>query len=302
MNSLLALQLVAYATLGAALFALVLGLLSWPGAAPAPVGARRRLRARSLSRSALLRAVDPVVRWLAARVDPVLPESARKRLDGALVRSGDGLGYVPAELAGSVLLAALGGAGLGAGLGTITGRGAAYAASCAIIAGLLPLLSVREATRARRTVISRELPAAIDGLALAVSAGLDFPGALRQVIDAPQGTASPLVDELTTVLDQLALGQTRREALLGFAERVPVAGVIELVQSIVQAEEKGNPVIEVLLVQAQESRMKRSARAEEAASRAGVAMTLPLFLMFGCTMLVVLGPILLNVPRSLGNP
>jgi tight adherence protein C len=302
MSPLLALRLAAFVALGGALFALVLGLLSLPGAVPAPVGARRRLRARALSRSALLRAVDPVIRWLAARFDPVLPPNARLRLDRMLLGAGDSLGYVPAELLGAVLLAALAGAGLGAALGTITGRGGAYAASCALVAGLLPLLSLREATRARRTVVSRELPAAIDGLALAVSAGLDFPGALRQVIDAPQGTASPLVDELTTVLDQLALGQTRREALLGFAERVPVAGVIELVQAMVQAEEKGNPVIEVLLVQAQESRMKRSARAEDAASRAGVAMTLPLFLMFGCTMLVVLGPILLNVPRSLGDP
>lgn len=302
MKSLLLLQLSAYASLGAAILALVFGLVLLPGAAPAPVGARSRLRARSLARSSMLAAIDPLVRWMAARVDPLLPSRLRARVDGMLVMSGDPLGYTPAELLGALVLAAAAGASVGIAVGTQSDRIVTCGAIFGVVAGGLPLLSVREATRTRRAVIARELPAAIDGLALGVSAGLDFPGALRQVIDAPQDHTSPLVDELTRVLDQLALGQTRREALLGFAERVPVAGVVELVQSIVQAEEKGNPVIDVLLVQAQESRMKRSARAEESASRAGVAMAMPLFLMFGCTMLIVLGPILLNVPRGLGSP
>lgn len=300
MTSLLALEIGALVTLAAAVFSFVFGLLLLPGTAPLPVGTRSRIRTQRLARSSTLRAIDPLVRWMAARVDPVLPPNLRARLDTMLVMAGDPNGYVPSELVGSVALAAVSGCAVGAGLGAQGGHDLACGLALAFVAGGLPLLAVREATRARRTIISRELPAAIDGLALAVSAGLDFPGALRQVIDTPPDPMSPLIDELTRVLDQLSLGQTRRDALLGFAERVPVAGVVELVQSIVQAEEKGNPVIDVLLVQAQESRMKRSARAEESASRAGVAMTLPLFLMFGCTMLIVLGPILLSVPTGLG--
>ena len=203
---------------------------------------------------------------------------------------------------GAVVLATLAGAAVGALARANSGHALQYAALFGGLGGGLPCLSVREATRSRRAVISRELPLAIDGLALAVSAGLDFPGAIRQVVETPHDGASPLVDELARVLEALSLGATRREALLAFADRVPVPGVVEFVQAMVQAEEKGNPVMDVLLVQAQESRMKRSARAEEAASRAGVALAFPLFLMFGCTMLIVLGPIILNVPRGLGTP
>lgn len=301
MLSVLPLKLVAFALLALAMLFFTLGLFLLPGESPRPVGARARLRARALTRNHAFRAVDPLIRWMSARLAPLLPEKARARLDRALVMSGDPLGLVPPELAGAAILAVLAGALLGIVLGASSGRALAYGIPMALVAGLLPVLAVREAMMTRRAVISRELPAAIDSLALAVSAGLDFPGAIRQVVDTARDASSPLVDELTRVLESLTLGQTRREALLSFADRVPVPGVVEFVQSVVQAEEKGNPVMEVLLVQAQESRMKRSARAEEAASRAGVAMTLPLFLMFGCTMILVLGPIILNVPRGLGN-
>ena len=302
MTSLLALQVGAYASLALAMFALVFGLLLLPGEAPSPVGARARRRALARAAGSLVSTVDPLVRWMAARVDPLLTDGARTHLDRMLVMSGDPLGYMPGELVGALALAAIASGAVGAALGAQNGHDLSYGLLFGLIGGSLPLLSVREATRVRRATITRELPAAIDGVALAVSAGLDFPGALRQVIDAPREGSSPLIEELTRVLEQLSLGQTRREALVEFAERVPVPAVVELVQSIIQAEEKGNPVIEVLLVQAQESRMKRSARAEESASRAGVAMTLPLFLMFGCTMLIVLVPILLNVPTGLGSP
>lgn len=302
MDPLFWLEAGAFGSIALSIFAFVLGLALLPGSAPVPVGSRARLRARALARSSALRAIDPLVRWTAARIDPLLPASVRARVDDVLLMAGDPQGYVPAELLGTVVLALLAGVALGAALGASSGHAFGYGALLGLIGALLPCLSVREATRLRRAVIARELPAAIDGLALAVSAGLDFPGALRQVVDTPHDGTSPLVDELTRILEALTLGTTRREALLAFAERVPVPGVVELVQSMVQAEEKGNPVMDVLLVQAQESRMKRSARAEENASRAGVAMTLPLFLMFGCTMLIVLGPILLNVPRGLGNP
>lgn len=300
--SLFMLRAGALGSLGLAILTMVVGLVLLPGEAPPPNGARARHRARSLAKSGAQRMIDPFVRWMAARVDPLLPAKARARIDLALIHAGDPRGWTPPELVAAAILAALGGGFVGVLLGAQAGHAVHYAFALALGAVALPILSVREATRARRTVVSRELPAAIDQLALAVSAGLDFLGAIRQVVDTPRDATSPLVDELMRVLDELALGQTRREALLGLADRVPVPTVVEFVQAMVQAEEKGNPVIDVLLVQAQESRMKRSASAEVAASRAGVAMTLPLFLMFGCTMLLVLGPILLSVPKGLGNP
>ena len=94
---------------------------------------------------------------------------------------------------------------------------------------------------------------------------------------------------------ELSIGRTRRQALKDFAERAPTTAVTEFVGALIQAEEQGNPVAEVLLIQAGVARMRRSVRAEEAAAKAAVKMVGPLFLLFACIMLLVLGPMILKL-------
>ena len=69
------------------------------------------------------------------------------------------------------------------------------------------------------------------------------------------------------MLQELDLGHTRRKALEGLAERVPTEPVRDFVASVVQAEDKGTPLAEVLSVQARMLRMRRSVRAEESAAK-----------------------------------
>jgi len=63
---------------------------------------------------------------------------------------------------------------------------------------------------------------------------------------------------------------------------------------VVQSEEKGNPLSEVLNIQATMLRMRRSVAAEESAARAGIYMMGPLMLIFACIMLIILGPFIVN--------
>src|SRR6185369_9721828 len=134
----------------------------------------------------------------------------------------------------------------------------------------------------------------IDLMALAMSAGLDFPGAVRQVVEKSSDAEDALVEEFTRLLQEIGLGRTRRQALSEFARRAPIDAVNEFVGALVQAEERGNPVAEVLQIQAVVSRQRRTVNAEEAAAKAGVQMVGPLFLLFGCIMLLVLGPMILG--------
>lgn len=90
------------------------------------------------------------------------------------------------------------------------------------------------------------------------------------------------------------MGRTRREALLSFAERMPSTAARNFVNAVVQAEDKGNPLVEVLQVQAHVLRTRRSVAGEEAAARASVLLALPLVLLLGCILLVMLGPFLVN--------
>jgi len=103
------------------------------------------------------------------------------------------------------------------------------------------------------------------------------------------------VEEFTRILQELQLGRTRKQALIGFAARAPVESVQEFVSAVVQAEERGNPVADVLQIQASVSRLRRSVKAEEMAAKAGVAMVAPLFLLFFCIMLLVIAPMILQL-------
>ena len=60
--------------------------------------------------------------------------------------------------------------------------------------------------------ISRGLPYVIDLMALAMGAGLDFPGAVRQVVDKSSNPLDPIVEEFTLILQTLNLGRTRKDA------------------------------------------------------------------------------------------
>jgi tight adherence protein C len=74
--------------------------------------------------------------------------------------------------------------------------------------------------------------------------------------------------------------------------------VLEFVGAVAQAEERGHPVAGVLQIQATQSRQRRSVRAEENAAKAGVALALPLILVFISLLILILAPIILRVGHS----
>jgi tight adherence protein C len=170
---------------------------------------------------------------------------------------------------------------------------------CAPLGAAIPYLQISGEAQRRLKQINRGLPYAIDLIALGMSAGLDFPGAIQQVVDKSSNPNDALIEELQRLLQELQLGTTRKQALAEFAKRAPTNSVNEFVSAVVQAEERGNPVAEVLSIQAGVSRQRRSVAAEEAAARAGVAMIAPLMLLVLCVLLLLLGPIILRLSHGL---
>jgi tight adherence protein C len=160
-------------------------------------------------------------------------------------------------------------------------------APAALFGVVLPNVQLSSIIAARLKVASRALPAAIDVAALSMSAGADFPQALRLVV---HGNDDLIARELGHVLSMLEVGRTRRVAFEELALRLPAPAVCDFVRALIQADEKGNPLTEVLQNQARMSRMRRSVAAEEAAARAGVLMIVPLMLLMGTILLLLLGP------------
>ena len=283
---------------------LAIAIASWSVAsAPTRVASRLGLRGlkrqRALQSNELWAAVEPLVRWVGVRVSGIPTEEQRAALDRQISLAGDFLGLTAEEYLALYLVSGVAGCGVGAAAGYYLDMVSLLAIAGLAVGSIAPYMVVSGEAQERIKGISRGLPYVIDLMALAMGAGLDFPGAVRQVVDKSSNPLDPLVEELTLILQTLNLGRTRKDALLAFADRAPAASVSEFVNALVQAEERGNPVADVLLIQASTSRTRRSVRAEELAAKAGVKMTGPLMLIFLAVLALIIAPAMMNITDGL---
>lgn len=259
------------------------------------LGLRGLKRQRVLSQNELWAGIEPLVRWLGVRLSGILGDEQRRELDRQIGLAGDYLGITADEYLALMIVSTIVGGLVGAFGGWMLDLGGIAIVAGVMLGGALPYMQISGVAQERLKNIGRGLPYVIDLMALSMGAGLDFPGAVRQVVEKSSNPNDPLVEEFTLILQTINLGRTRREALLEFARRAPIETVTEFVNSLVQAEERGNPVAEVLLIQATVARTRRSVRAEEMAAKAGVQMVGPLMLVFFCIMGLLMGPALMNI-------
>jgi len=156
------------------------------------------------------------------------------------------------------------------------------------------LLRRRLATRAgaRLTRIKRRIPFLLDLLTLLMEAGSTFTAALKQACDEFQG--HPVAEEFGRVLADMNMGKTRAEAFRGMRDRLADDEITSIIGSILQGEKLGTPLAGIFRTQADVLRVKRSQRAEAIAGEAGVKMLLPGVLVMIATVLIIVGPFLLN--------
>ncbi|MDQ0902274.1 MULTISPECIES: type II secretion system F family protein [unclassified Paenibacillus] len=157
-----------------------------------------------------------------------------------------------------------------------------------LIGTVLPSYYLSAKTRQRSKKGLRELPDILDLLTVSLEAGLGFDSALHKLVLKSEGVVS---GEFHRCLEEIRLGKTRREALLGVRDRLVIEEVRVLISSILQAEKLGIGMVQVLRVQSQEVREQRKQRAEEAAMKAPIKMLFPLILfIFPSLFIVLLGP------------
>lgn len=282
-------------TIGFGVGAYVLAVV--PSTPRPAVGSRGAKRAQALQAGGSFAGIEPAMRRVAGWVTNVPLGRMRTSLDRWLVHAGEPLGLSAEETIALSLLGATAFGGLGGALAAVVDGGAEVAALGALLGASLPYVRLGSDRTRRRTEIDRGLPAAIDLASLSMGAGLDFPGALTQVVGY-WGREDALHEELSRVLRQLEIGHTRRQALLEFESRCPTDAVRSFVGAVVQAEEKGTPLAEVLRIQAGMLRMRRTVKAEEAAARAGVLMMGPLVLLLIAILLLLLGPFIVSAVTS----
>ena len=263
---------------------------------PRPVLGHRGLqRARALSEHSAFAAIEPLARYLASWFAQIPAPRLRRLLTRQISESGDYLGLSDDELLATSAIT-----GVSAGFAmTVMAGSLSLPYMSALPAGLLgalvPPFRVRSVGLQRAKRVTRALPATIELAAMCMEAGLDFPRALRRIVQSTTNTRLAIVEELGRVLQELELGRTRRAAMSDLSKRIPSDEVRELVNSVIQSEEKGTPLARVLLIQARTLRLRRSIAAEETASEAALMLVGPMSLIFLCVIALLLGPVLLRV-------
>ena len=168
----------------------------------------------------------------------------------------------------------------------------------AAIGYLLPDVWLAGKAEQRQAEIRRDLPETLDLLSIAVAAGLGLEAAIDLVAQRLPG---PLGEELARLLQETALGSSRRQALQRLRERTEVAELSAFALALSQADSLGSPVAEVLRSQASEVRMLRRQRAREAAAKVPIKLLFPLLIaIFPALGIVVVGPAAISIARAFG--
>jgi tight adherence protein C len=196
-------------------------------------------------------------------------------------------------------LVVLGAVGLGLGflvfqLPVVTGVG--LAAVIGLLGYLTPNMVLYQAVYNRSQIMQRQLPDSIDMLTISVEAGLGFDAALTQVA---RNTTGPLAQEFFRVLQEMQIGMGRAEAMRALADRTNIQDIKIFVGAMVQAEQFGIPIAQVLRIQSKEMRLKRSQRAEEKAQKLPVKIIFPVILcILPALFVVVIGPAAVNIMKT----
>jgi tight adherence protein C len=167
-----------------------------------------------------------------------------------------------------------------------------------VLGVLIPRYYLKAKVKKRQEGIRLQMPDVMDLLSVNVEAGLGFDSALLRVCEKTKGT---LIDELLIVYREIQMGKPRRSALKSLSERSTVEELKTFTSAVIQAEQLGISIKNVLRIQAQQLRVGRRQKAEEKAMKAPIKMMLPLVIfIFPVIFIILLGPSLVKIMHIFG--
>lgn len=162
-----------------------------------------------------------------------------------------------------------------------------------LLGNYYPLIWLRDVRNRREKEILKALPVYLDFITLAVEAGLNLTGAIKQAMD--KGPPGALRNEFQMITRDLRAGVPRADALRRMESRLNMKAITSFVGTVIQAEKMGASVGAALRIQSQQRRIERFQRAEKLAMEAPVKLILPLIaFIFPVTFIVLAYPIVVK--------
>ncbi len=157
---------------------------------------------------------------------------------------------------------------------------------------IMPDVVFKRRIRDRQTAIMRNFPTFVDLTALTIEAGLDYMTAIDRILKNAK-KPTELEVELGKMINEISLGYSRRDALKRLAMRTGVQEVRSFVGLVIQSDELGTSLVELLRNYATDMRFRRLNKAEKLAAQASTKMLIPLIIfIFPTVFIMMLAPMI----------
>jgi tight adherence protein C len=245
------------------------------------------------------RVFKPSLAGFARTFSRVLPQSTLSEVQTQLMQAGNPIAFNTFIAGWAVMLGTCVLLGL---FIFVSGPGALIPNRLVMFAGILalgymgPKIWLKGKVKKKQKAVIKALPDALDLITTCVEAGLGLDAALQRVAEKSEG---PLAEELQKMLRDVSMGKLRREAMTELADRIGVEELSTFITAIIQAEQLGVGIAQVLRVQSDQLRTQRRQRAERQAHEAPIKMIFPLVLfIFPAFLAVILGPAVIRISTA----
>ncbi len=163
---------------------------------------------------------------------------------------------------------------------------------------IIPDLLFNNKIRKRQDEILRNFPQFVDLAALMIESGLDYITAFDRIVKvSPKKTE--LEKEIEKMIGEIQFGYARRDALRRFAERTGLQEIRSFAGLVIQSDELGTSLVDLLRNFSADMRFRRLTRAEKLAAQASTKMLIPLFIfIFPVVFILMLAPMIYDLIKG----
>lgn len=159
-----------------------------------------------------------------------------------------------------------------------------------LVGFILPDSGWRGKIAKRQKEIIRGFPTFVDLAALMIESGLDYMTAFEKIVNISREKTG-WETEVEKTINEVQLGYSRRDALHRMSDRIGLQEIRSFVGLIVQSDELGTSLVDLLRNYSADMRFRRLNKAEKLAAQASTKMLIPMFVfIFPTVFIMMLAP------------
>lgn len=164
-----------------------------------------------------------------------------------------------------------------------------------LVGFIVPDSTWRSKVAKRQKDIIRGFPTFVDLAALMIESGLDYMSAFERIVKISTEKTG-WETEVEKTINEVQLGYSRRDALHRMSDRIGLQEIRSFVGLIVQSDELGTSLVELLRNYSADMRFRRLNKAEKLAAQASTKMLIPMFVfIFPTVFIMMLSPMVMDL-------